>query len=637
MKHLYIKTMLLAAGLLFGGALAAFASPQSADDADGELIYTYGDRDEYYGTGEVGVYEVAIRLNNPDLVGAKVCGLRIPMRSSQGISGLRGWLTRELKLATVDGRRVTQPDVASVDLQPKAGFVEVRFDEPYELTADGLYAGYSFFVDESSEELLTTQPIAVAHVRDNDGFYIHTSRTFRLWTNFAQSYSYFGCLALQVILSGGPLEADAARCVSARPCYAVVGEQPVVELTVANRGTRGIESLQFSYEIDGTKGQADVQLPLAVPAVFDRQETVTFALPPVDSEGTSEVHYQLTGVNGQPNGATTGTDGQTSVAVFASLPRHRAILEEYTGLWCAYCPRGAVALEEMKRRHPDDFIGISYHAGHPSIDFSTYDYEPLQFTTDFPNTVDHYPTSWLDRMYETDPFCGVSTYRTFGIEELWLERCKAFAPAWVDLAVTLSDDQKVITAESTLNFVIDAPQHPYRLAYLLVADSLYDESWLQNNAYTADAGWPEYMNEYVAGGQMMHVVHRDICIARSSRDGLEGSLPADITANEPVSHTWQISLDDVVNRSGEPIVQDARKLHVVVLLIDSTTGEVVNARQAHPGESTGIAPLEHRVAFTPVSFDLLGRRVGHSAPGIRFVRSADGTVRKYLSAPASNR
>ena len=84
-------------------------------------------------------------------------------------------------------------------------------------------------------------------------------------------------------------------------------------------------------------------------------------------------------------------------------------------------------------------------------------------------------------------------------------------------------------------------------------------------------------------------------------------------------------------------MQDASKLHVVVLLIDSTTNEIVNARQAHPGESTGIARLEHRLADAPVSFDLLGRRVGQSARGLRFTRSADGKVRKYLSAPGYNR
>jgi len=39
----------------------------------------------------------------------------------------------------------------------------------------------------------------------------------------------------------------------------------------------------------------------------------------------------------------------------------KALLEEFTGEWCVYCPDGAAVIEQIKTDHPDDFVAISYH------------------------------------------------------------------------------------------------------------------------------------------------------------------------------------------------------------------------------------------------------------------------------------
>ncbi len=603
--------------LLMTALMLAPASVKAATEVgDDEIVYTYGDGNMVYGTGKVEVYEVALRLTDPDLVGASVVGLRIPMRGSSGISGMRGWLTKELKLGTVNGRRVTVPDVAEVSVEPLAGYVSVQFDEPCEIPAEGLYAGYSFFVDEASDAQFTTEPIVVANGQDDEGFYIHTSSSFRVWTNFGKNYNYDGSLAMQVILTGGALKANDARALSAKNVYTTPGQQPLMELSVANRGTRGIKSVQIDYEVAGIQGSASVELPVPVEPVYDKETVVAVPLQAIDELGRFPLSYRVTGVNGQPNEAAGQMEGQTTVGVFAQLPRHRAVIEEYTGLWCAFCPRGAVGLEEMKRLYPDDFIGISYHSGSPSVDYTSYDYEPMAFTTDFSNPVASYPTSWLDRSYQTDPFCGVGLYKTFGIDWLWRERCKEFAPAWIEVASQLNDDQTAIDVTSTVTFVVDTIGHPYQLAYVLVADSLYNPSWQQNNAYTADKGWPESMDFYVNSPQNVVVVHRDVAIARSSRDGLEGSLPEQIEAFQPIAHSFRFNLGEVVNIAGEPLVQDVQRLHVVALLIDSSTGAIVNANQAPLGMASAID--HHRLAGLSVSdapaYDLLGRRVAATSP-----------------------
>lgn len=600
--------MLLTAALLMGRTA-------TAADGGGEIVYAYGDPNMNFGTGETGIYEVAIRLADPSLAGLSVAGMRIPMVASDGISGLRAWLTRELTLGTVDGRRVTVPDMAEVATEVKAGFVDVRFEEPVVIPEEGLYAGYSFNVEQASEQLLTTQPVATTYHVDDNGFYLRTSRTFRVWTNYIQNYGYDACLALQVILTGSSLPADAAYVTSAEKVYATPDLPASMTFTVANRGYEGISSVQVECDVAGQHATADITLPVPVEPVYDKQAELSVPLPLVAELGTYAVSFKVTGINGRPNAFDAEAEGETTVAVFSQLPRHRAVVEEYTGLWCAYCPRGTVALEEMQRRYPGDFIGISYHAGQPSADYSTSDYEPMEFTIDFPRFVGYYPTSWVDRMFETDPFCGVSVYKSFGIDLIWLARCKEFAPAWVDVSAVLTEDETAVEVATTVDFVIDCDGHPYQLAYILVADSLYDPSWKQNNAYMGDGGWPSIMDEFVTGTQLMSIVHRNVAVARSSRDGLEGSLPASITALQPVAHSYRFELADVLNTRGEPIIQDVNKLRVVALLIDSSTGDIVNANETHVGLASAITDMAGLPAVSGC-YDLQGRRLSHPAKGI---------------------
>ena len=285
-------------------------------------------------------------------------------------------------------------------------------------------------------------------------------------------------------------------------------------------------------------------------------------------------------------------------------------------MWCAYCPRGAVGLSEMNRLYPDDFIGVAYHHGTVASM-----YEPMQFSAESSPPVSYYPTAWLDRMTETDPFCGEAAYKSFGIDQQWLERRKDMSPAWIDVSVALSDDHATVDATATVRFVTDQEEgHPYQLAYLLVADSLYSDNWIQSNAYVGAKGWPSSMDEYTQGTIQMVVVHRDVVVARSSLDGIVGSLPEQISAQQSLTHSWHFTLADVVNSWGEPLITTAdAPLHVVALLIDSTTGVVVNACQAWPGQASSIRNGVADVTASPTVYNLNGQRLQRPMKGLNIM------------------
>lgn len=81
-------------------------------------------------------------------------------------------------------------------------------------------------------------------------------------------------------------------------------------------------------------------------------------------------------------------------------------------------------------------------------------------------------------------------------------------------------------------------------------------------------------------------------------------------------------MNTVVNTSNENIIQDKNLLRVVVLLIDTRTGEIANANKCTAGHNTGIdaTTLSRDASVDSVSYyNLQGQLVSSPQHGI-FVR-----------------
>ena len=84
----------------------------------------------------------------------------------------------------------------------------------------------------------------------------------------------------------------------------------------------------------------------------------------------------------------------------------------------------------------------------------------------------------------------------------------------------------------------------------------------------------------------------------------------------------------MLNTSGAPIIQNTENLKVVVLLIDKSTGAVVNANKAKIGTTTGISIVEVRNNSTEnVCYDLAGRRIAQPAKGLYIVNGRKVVVK----------
>ena len=136
-------------------------------------------------------------------------------------------------------------------------------------------------------------------------------------------------------------------------------------------------------------------------------------------------------------------------------------------------------------------------------------------------------------------------------------------------------------------------------------------------------------------GYVYDLTYNMVAIGFSGPSFIEGSLPEQIEADKDYEYTFRFDLSkDSQTCKAKSILagQQNYKLRAVALLIDSTTGEVVNARKAKVGgETDGISALTVNKEATPVAYYTPdGRQLQSPTKGINIVRLADGRTVKMI-------
>ncbi|MBQ9558999.1 MAG: hypothetical protein IJV08_03330 [Bacteroidaceae bacterium] len=603
--------------LLFGMWFLCFATGASA--ADDSVIYSRGDSATTVGTGatKAETYDLAQQLNDPALVGMQVKAVRVTFPFANGLSEARVWLSRELP--AIKSQRMQAPDIASKEFTPKRGYTEVVFDEPYTLTEEGLCVGYSFKLDASTS---ARKPVVCTRQASTGGFFLHSTQVYR--TAWHDMTVELNDLAIQVVLAGNDVHQHAAGVSNIKEIEGRTGRATSTTFDIVNHGTQGVRSFDYTYEIAGQTGSKHVNLSPALPGIFGRSATVNLQLPAVAEKGSYPVVVTITKVNNEAN-QDLAPSGQGVAILYHTLPTHRAVLEEYTGTWCGYCPRGFVGLEEMNRLHPTDFIGISYHNRDPM---------EIMPSGQFPSDVSGFPAAFIDRNVSTDAFSGSAASKTFGIKTVWKNACSVTAPAEVDIQTEWTSDS-ILRATSLVTFPVDRDECPYEVGFILLSDGLTGtgSNWAQANYYSGETGWPTSMKQFTSGSSSIAgLTFNFVIVARSSKAGIEGSLSAPVVADVPQTFDYSFDIREAVNTAGQLVVQDKSNLSVVVLLIEKATGRIVNANKVRCGQSTidGIGQPTQTVGIRSMRyFDLQGRPVSELRQGI-FIKSEtleDGSVR----------
>ena len=132
---------------------------------------------------------------------------------------------------------------------------------------------------------------------------------------------------------------------------------------------------------------------------------------------------------------------------------------------------------------------------------------------------------------------------------------------------------------------------------------------------------------YNSGSKVTGVEFNHVAVgAWDIANGVSGSVNSTITAGEVQNYNFKA---DITSKS---VVQDKSKLSVAALLIDQSTGSIVNATQVaiKDYDPTAIYSIGAATSTEAARYALDGRQISAPQHGINIVKMSDGSVRKVM-------
>jgi hypothetical protein len=333
--------------------------------------------------------------------------------------------------------------------------------------------------------------------------------------------------------------------------YGVINTNSNLVLNVTNLGSSTISNLTVDWN-DGTSHSQVINVSIAPFATLDVTHPTALNY---TTAVEKTIAINITAVNG---GVDADVSNNTGSKLFNSLSQaspKKVVIEEGTGTWCQWCPRGAVAMDQMFQTHPNDFIGIAVHNGDP---MTVAAYDGGANFGGFPGcNVDR---ALLDQSVSSSLF-----------ENYYQQRIGLAVPAALSMTIT-GTTNKTIVANATFRTVFASAN--YRLGVIIIEDNVTGTAagYNQSNAYSGGAngamgGFESLPNPVPAANMVYDHVGRALLGGYS---GQANSVPTTITDGLAATYTFNYAI---------PSTSNSANMSAVAILIDNATGEIVNAEK----------------------------------------------------------
>lgn len=442
------------------------------------------------------------------------------------------------------------------------GFTEVELSSPYTVPAGKtLYLGYTFEIAELVDG--ASYPVIIRYngADISESFWVNIpSLTSNQWTD---EYKSYGPLALQVLLDGEFPHNAVAVSKTFLDVFSLAGGTAEASLTLTSQGLGEVKSIDYivgDANADGDEQHLDVE-PFAG---MNAQREVRIAMKADDTPGRTPRYVTITKVNGVDNTIENATSDGYMVTLAEAVAR-RTVVEEFTGTWCGWCPRGIVGMQKVNEQYPDKAITLVIHGDDPMA------------VSDYGTSAGSYPMAFVDRAISADPYYGISGDKPAGICDLVGERNAILAEASVKLQQPTLAKSGSISFKADVTFYYDNPKAPYAMGYVLVADGLTGtgRDWAQSNYYagkTEDYGDDALLKSWVEGASYVPGLTYDhVVVAAKGMDGAGGGISA------PIKNGVKRTVNGSFAISGNTILQRFQGLKVVAVLFNTETGFIVNA------------------------------------------------------------
>lgn len=327
-------------------------------------------------------------------------------------------------------------------------------------------------------------------------------------------------------------------------------------VTITGLKSETLNNFKLTLSCDGKEQQvkeisnAGITLGKTMDVTFD----------PINIDLYATINYTLTLTADNVENPITYSDAVTRIAYY---PERKVVVEEGTGTWCGNCPLGAYAMSHMSEdpEMSKYVIGIAVHNG----DVMTLsEYDNALGVAAFPNFV-------INRAQTIQPMTTSSEGYGFGEGSgVYAAQLAHEEPTYVEVDLTggFNADSTQISCTAAVKNAYHISDAKYKLAFVIIENNVtgpvatYGQTNYFANSPLPLGGW-EKLNSKAK------VYFHEVARAIDTFNGIDGSVPAAMEAGK--EYTFDRTLDVPDN------VQNKKYLELVVMVIDSETGEIMNA------------------------------------------------------------
>jgi len=346
--------------------------------------------------------------------------------------------------------------------------------------------------------------------------------------------------------------------------FSLTNTNNTLDINVTNEGSSTITSVTIDWNDGAAHSSTITGLSIAPLATGVASHTIPVTYSTIVEK---TLNINLTHVNGV---VETDLTNNTTIAYINTVSSHTVktvVFEEGTGTWCQACPGGTVMMDDLTQSYPNTFAGVTVHVNDPM--------ENLEHA----QGSDFYalPSFHADRRLFDQPFSdGQSVYNALAPLEV---------PVSISTNIYGSGNNAVIEATATFSTIF--ANADLRLGLIITEDGITGTGALYNqaNIYSGGAYGPmggyENLPDPVPASQMVYDhVSRALV---GGYDGQMNSIPTTITDGQVVNYTFNYTV---------PAGVDVTKLHAVVVVIDQTTGAIMQGKMSPINLATGIKELK---------------------------------------------
>lgn len=531
------------------------------------------------------------------------------------------------------------------------GPISVKLPTPFTIPADGALVGYSYDGKSSDKSIvlagISSEAAGCFFQYDYEG-----ERNFESLSSIVGMSS-----SIQIGLDVSDCEANDAT-VSANPeLTTLVNTKQQYPFYITNNSAKPITQLTYSISVDGVNG-AEKSLDLSSP--IESMETASIPyITAFEEDGVHTVELNISKVNGNTNINKQSSAEYSIIALEKSADRV-SVVEEQTGTWCGWCPRGHVALDLLNKQLGDKVVTLAGHFanGESRVDpMNIYqldenstqaealaDYGWVAMTLSSMLGGGGLPGAMFDRFVAADPYVGANTTKgkngtyEYGATDL-VNLLKEENPSEADFSMTASwaDDKNTdIKVDLTTTFNYNRfGSFPYGVAFVLSENGMTGKgaTWKQLNYYSKLAGVngaSDFNNPDMAAwfkaGSYVSTTYDNVVVQAWNPLGnaaIVDKSVTDIVKGEaiPFSTTLKVNSD---------LIQNYNNLTLSALLINLKSLAVVNAAKVFLGNcAAGIENVNSEANNNVVSrYNVNGMRINGAQKGLNIVKLANGKVVK---------